>query len=107
MPFGGGSFVHGGLATAAERSPLCWRFCHLGSCDYNSPAWSRTRNGSPLVSKDAGYSRSVQARGRDVAWFIAALVIVPAFVIAIFAAFAPQYLEMFTPLVHRIRPAAG
>ncbi len=54
-----------------------------------------------------GYLQQPARSRRDVALFIAALVIVPAFFIAIFAAFAPQYLGMFTPLVRRIRPPAG
>jgi hypothetical protein len=54
-----------------------------------------------------GYLQQPAKSGRDVAWFIAALVIVPAFFIAIFAAFAPQYLGMFTPLVRRMRLTTG
>ena len=54
-----------------------------------------------------GYTQQPAKSRRDIALFIAALVIVPAFFIAIFAAFAPQYLGMFTPLVRRIRSIAG
>jgi hypothetical protein len=46
-----------------------------------------------------GYVQQPSRSGRDIVLFIAALVIVPAFFIAIFAAFAPQYLGMFRSIV--------
>ncbi len=49
-----------------------------------------------------GYAQRPAKSPRDVLSFLAALVIVPAFFVAIMAAFAPRYLGMFTPLVHRL-----
>lgn len=42
-----------------------------------------------------GYARLPRKSPRDIVPFAAALVIVPAFFIAIFAAFAPQFLAIF------------
>jgi hypothetical protein len=53
------------------------------------------------------YLQQPAKSSRDAVWLIAALVIVPAFFIAIFAAFAPQYLWMLTPLVHRMGLSTG
>ena len=54
-----------------------------------------------IVSSIVGYGRLPNKSSRDSAVFGAAVAIVPAFFIAIFAAFAPRYLEMFRGLVNR------
>ena len=54
-----------------------------------------------------GYVQRPAKSRRDILLFLAALVIVPTFFIAIMAAFAPRYLGMFPPIVRRITGAAG
>ena len=54
--------------------------------------------GGLLLFSLIGYAQLRDKSPRDVALFVAALILVPAFFIAIFAAFAPQYLGMFRRL---------
>jgi hypothetical protein len=51
------------------------------------------------LSSIAGYARLPGKSWRDAAIIAAALVLVPAYFLAIFAAFMPQYLEMFRRLL--------
>ncbi len=51
------------------------------------------------LSAAAGYARLPGKRWRDAGVFAATAVLVPAYFLAIFAAFMPQYLEMFRRLV--------
>jgi hypothetical protein len=51
------------------------------------------------LSSAIGYARLPNKSWRDVAVLAAACVMVPVFFLAIFAAFAPQYLQMFRRLV--------
>jgi hypothetical protein len=51
------------------------------------------------LSSAIGYARLADKGWRDSVMFAAAAVVVPAYFIAIFAEFAPQYLEMFRRLV--------
>ncbi len=52
-----------------------------------------------VLSSVIGYARLPGKRWRDLAIVIAVVVLVPAYFLAIFAAFTPQYLGMFRRLV--------
>lgn len=53
-----------------------------------------------VVGSIVGYSRIPDKSWKDASVFGAALALVPAYFIGIFAVFAPQYLGMFRRLVH-------
>jgi hypothetical protein len=85
------SFIRNGF----ERLAMFVRTGGVDRVDILIAAPAAIATGGLALFSLIGY---VQQRGksrRDVVWFVVALVIVPAFFIAIFAAFAPQYLGMF------------
>ena len=54
-----------------------------------------------VLCSGVGYARLGNKSWRDVTPFAAAIVSVPIFFVAIFAAFAPQYLAIFKNVVNR------
>jgi len=97
LGFAGGAFW---LYMAAFRSSFVRNgFARLFAGDWSRPDLliavpAALATGGLALFSIAGYARQPK-RARDAIVFVAALVLVVAFFIAIFAAFAPQYLGMF------------
>jgi hypothetical protein len=89
------SFVRNGF----ERLSMLVRTGHVDRPDILIAAPAAIACGGLLVFSLLGYLMTPSKSARDFAFFVAALVLVPAFFIAIFTAFAPQYLGMFRRLV--------
>ena len=62
--------------------------------------------GGLVLFSIAGYAQLATKSRRDILIFLAVLVVVPLFFIAIFAAFAPQYLGMFRGIARAARAAS-
>jgi hypothetical protein len=97
------SFVRNGF----ERLVMLVRTGSVDRVDILIAAPAAMATGGLVLLSLIGYVRQPAKSPRDLALLLIALLIVPAFFIAIFAAFAPQYLGMFTPLIRRIRATAG
>lgn len=88
------TFVRNGF----ERLSMLIRTGHVDRPDILIAAPAAIATGGLLLFSLAGYVQLRDKSPRDIMLFIAALILVPAFFIAIFAAFAPQYLGMFRRL---------
>ena len=88
------TFVRNGF----ERLAMLIRTGHVDRPDILIAAPAAVACGGLLLFSLAGYAMVRNKSPRDIALFFAALVLVPAFFIGIFAAFAPQYLQMFRRL---------
>jgi len=85
------TFVRNGF----ERAAILIRTGHVDRPDILIAAPAAIACGGLVVFSLLGYAMTPAKSARDAALFAAALVLVPGFFIAIFAAFAPQYLGMF------------
>ncbi|HEX3111587.1 MAG TPA: hypothetical protein VHU41_20975 [Thermoanaerobaculia bacterium] len=89
------TFVRNGF----ERLAMLIRTGHVDRPDILIAAPAGIACGGLLLFSLLGYVMTPAKSARDAALFGAALILVPAFFIAIFAAFAPQYLGMFRRLM--------
>ena len=89
------SFVRNGF----ERLEMLIRTGSVDRPDVLIAAPAAIATGALALFCVIGYARLPNKRWRDVAVMTVAAVIVPSYFLAIFAAFTPQYLEMFRRLV--------
>jgi len=91
------SFVRNGF----ERLAMLMRTGHVDRPDILIAAPGAIACGGLLLFSLLGYVLTPAKSARDAALLGLAVVLVPGFFVAIFAAFAPQYLGMFQHLIHR------
>lgn len=89
------TFVRNGF----EQLSILIHTGHVGRPDILIAAPAAITTGGLLLFSLIGYLLLEAKSWRDAALFVAALILVPAFFIGIFAAFAPQYLGMFQRLL--------
>ena len=88
------TFVRNGF----ERVPMLLRTGHVDRPDILIAVPAALVTGGLVIFSLWGYFRLGNKSWRDVGLFIAAMALVAGFFVAIFAAFAPQYLGMFRPV---------
>jgi hypothetical protein len=92
------SFVRNGF----ERLAMLFRTGTVDRVDILIAVPAGLSTGGLALVSLLGYVQQREKSSRDVLSFLAAFAIVSGFFVAIMAAFAPRYLGMFTPLVHRL-----
>ena len=90
------TFVRNGF----ERVSIMLRTGHVDRPDILIAAPAALATGGLVVFSLWGYSRLRDKSRSDVGLFVAATALVAGFFVAIFAAFAPQYLGMFKRILH-------
>ena len=88
------TFVRNGF----ERVPMLLRTGHVDRPDVFIAAPAALVTGGLVIFSVLGYSRLRNKSWTDLGLFVAATGVVAGFFVAIFAAFAPQYLSMFRPI---------
>ena len=91
------TFVRNGF----ERLAMLFRTGTVDRFDILIAAPAAIAAGGLVLFSIAGYARLAAKSKNDIFLLLAALVVVPTFFIAIFAAFAPQYLGMFHGILRR------
>jgi hypothetical protein len=88
------TFVRNGF----ERVPMLLRTGHVDRPDILIAAPAALVTGGLVIFSLWGYFRLRNKSWSDLGLFVAAMALIAGFFVAIFAAFAPQYLGMFRPI---------